>query len=211
MTEDDARLWLIETLAASPDTMSKLETFRSMVMADSDHQNLIARSTMDVFWTRHVADSAQLLLHAEHAPAGDWLDLGSGAGLPGIIIAALCPERTVHLVEERRGRIGFLTRVVAALGLENAQVHGCKVEALRLEPVAVITARAFAPLPKLLALGHRFSRRKTLWLLPKGRSAREEVDNVRGTWQGMFHVKQSITDAEAAILVVSGVRKVAGA
>jgi 16S rRNA (guanine527-N7)-methyltransferase len=89
-------------------------------------------------------------------------------------------------------------------------VHGCKVEALRLPPAAIITARAFAPLPKLLDLGARFSHPETLWLLPKGRSAREEVEKVRGTWQGVFHVKHSITDAEAAIIVAQDVRKVAG-
>lgn len=209
MTEDDARAWLAETLHVSRETLDQLAAYRAMVLAETAHQNLIARSTFDVFWTRHIVDSAQLMLHLDGAPEGDWLDLGAGAGLPGIVIALL-GTRTVHLVEERKGRVGFLQRVVDALGLANAQVHGCKVEALRLAPAAIITARAFAPLPKLLDLGARFSRPETLWLLPKGRSAREEVEKVRGTWQGVFHVKHSITDAEAAIIVAQGVRKVAG-
>ncbi len=209
MTEDDARAWLAETLHVSRETLDQLAAYRAMVLAETAHQNLIARSTFDVFWTRHIVDSAQLMLHLDGAPEGDWLDLGAGAGLPGIVIALL-GTRTVHLVEERKGRIGFLQRVVEGLGLANAQVHGCKVEALRLAPAAIITARAFAPLPKLLDLGARFSRPETLWLLPKGRSAREEVEKVRGTWQGVFHVKHSITDAEAAIIVAQGVRKVAG-
>lgn len=209
MTEDDARAWLAETLHVSRETLDQLAAYRAMVLAETAHQNLIARSTFDVFWTRHIVDSAQLMLHLDGAPEGDWLDLGAGAGLPGIVIALL-GTRTVHLVEERKGRIGFLQRVVEGLGLANAQVHGCKVEALRLAPAAIITARAFAPLPKLLDLGARFSRPETLWLLPKGRSAWEEVEKVRGTWQGVFHVKHSITDAEAAIIVAQGVRKVAG-
>ena len=209
MTDDDARAWLAETLHVSRETLDQLAAYRAMVLAETAHQNLIARSTFDVFWTRHIVDSAQLMLHLDGAPEGDWLDLGAGAGLPGIVIALL-GTRTVHLVEERKGRIGFLQRVVEGLGLANAQVHGCKVEALRLAPAAIITARAFAPLPKLLDLGARFSRPETLWLLPKGRSAREEVEKVRGTWQGVFHVKHSITDAEAAIIVAQGVRKVAG-
>lgn len=209
MTEDDARAWLAETLHVSRETLDQLAAYRAMVLAETAHQNLIARSTFDVFWTRHIVDSAQLMLHLDGAPEGDWLDLGAGAGLPGIVIALL-GTRTVHLVEERKGRIGFLQRVVEGLGLANAQVHGCKVEALRLAPAAIITARAFAPLPKLLDLGARFSRPETLWLLPKGRSAREEVEKVRGTWQGVFHVKHSITDAEAAMIVAQGVRKVAG-
>ncbi len=209
MTEDDARAWLADKLHVSRETLDQLAAYRAMVLAETAHQNLIARSTFDVFWTRHIVDSAQLMLHLDGAPEGDWLDLGAGAGLPGIVIALL-GTRTVHLVEERKGRVGFLQRVVDALGLTNAQVHGCKVEALRLAPTAIITARAFAPLPKLLDLGARFSRPETLWLLPKGRSAREEVEKVRGTWQGVFHVKHSITDAEAAIIVAQGVRKVAG-
>ncbi len=209
MTEDEAQGWLVDQLGVSRETLDRLAAYRALVLAETAHQNLIARSTFDVFWARHIVDSAQLLLHCDAAPAGDWLDLGAGAGLPGIVLALLS-DRPVHLVEERKGRIGFLTRVVAALDLRHATVHGCKVEALRLPPAAIITARAFAPLPRLLALAHRFSTPETLWLLPKGRSARDEVEKVRGTWQGVFHVKHSITDAEAAILVARGVKKGAG-
>ncbi len=209
MTEEEAQAWLADVLGAPPETLARLAAYRALVLAETAHQNLIARSTFDVFWTRHIVDSAQLLTHLDGAPEGDWLDLGAGAGLPGIVVALL-GDRKVHLVEERKGRIGFLNRVVEALGISNAQVHGCKVEALTHAPAAIITARAFAPLPKLLTLAARFSRPETLWLLPKGRSAREEVEKVRGTWQGVFHVKQSITDAEAAIVVAQGIRKVAG-
>ncbi|MBU6251979.1 MAG: 16S rRNA (guanine(527)-N(7))-methyltransferase RsmG [Alphaproteobacteria bacterium] len=206
MTEDDAKAWLTETLHVSRETLARLDSYREMVLAETAHQNLIARSTFDVFWTRHIVDSAQLLTHIEGAPDGPWLDLGAGAGLPGIVLAIL-GNRPVHMVEERRGRIGFLNRVVQALALDQAVVHGCKVEALRLPPAAIITARAFAPLPKLFDLAHRFATPKTLWLLPKGRSAAEEVETARATWQAVFHVKQSITDSEAAILVAQNVRK----
>jgi 16S rRNA (guanine527-N7)-methyltransferase len=207
MTETEAQDWLVQELAVSRETLEKLDLYRQMVIAESAHQNLIARSTFDVFWLRHIVDSAQLVPLAAEAGEGLWLDLGSGAGMPAIIVALLC-DREVHMVEERRGRIGFLNRVIEALGIDNAQVHGCKVETLHCPPAAVISARAFAPLPKLLKLAHSFSTQKTLWLLPKGRSARDELENVKQDWQGAFHVKQSITDAEAAILIGSGVRKV---
>ena len=85
-------------------------------------------------------------------------------------------------------------------------VHGGKLETLESRPVGVISARAFAPLPKLLELAHRFSRDGTIWLLPKGRSAGDEVASVAPSWHGVFHVEQSITDAEAAIIVASDVR-----
>ena len=114
MTEDEAQAWLVDQLGVSRETLDRLAAYRALVLAETAHQNLIARSTFDVFWARHIVDSAQLLLHCDAAPAGDWLDLGAGAGLPGIVLALLS-DRPVHLVEERKGRIGFLTRVVAAL------------------------------------------------------------------------------------------------
>jgi len=206
MAEDEAKAWLVAALNVSRETLDRLEAYRAMVLAETAHQNLIARSTFDVFWARHIVDSAQLLTHIEGAGDGPWLDLGAGAGLPGIVLAII-GQRPVHMVEERRGRIGFLNRVVDALGLDTATVHGCKVEALRLPPAAIITARAFAPLPKLFDLAHRFARSDTLWLLPKGRSAQDEVETARASWQAVFHVKQSITDSEAAILVARNVRK----
>ncbi len=209
MTEDEAQDWLRSELRVSRETLDKLGRYRSLVLAGAEEQNLIARSTFDVFWTRHIVDSAQLVPLSEGVGPGDWLDLGSGAGMPGIIVAILS-KRPVHLVEERRGRVAFLNRVIQELDLANAQVFGCKVQALKHKPAAIISARAFAPLPKLFELAHSFSTQKTLWLLPKGRSAREEVESARENWQGAFHVKQSLTDSEAAIVVATDVRKVAG-
>lgn len=209
MTEDEAQDWLRSELRVSRETLDKLGRYRSLVLAGAEEQNLIARSTFDVFWTRHIVDSAQLVPLSEGVGPGDWLDLGSGAGMPGIIVAILS-KRLVHLVEERRGRVAFLNRVIQELDLANAQVFGCKVQALKHKPAAIISARAFAPLPKLFELAHSFSTQKTLWLLPKGRSAREEVESARENWQGAFHVKQSLTDSEAAIVVATDVRKVAG-
>lgn len=206
MTEDDARQWLTDVLHVSRETMDRLDRYRELVIAGAEEQNLIARSTFDVFWTRHIVDSAQLMPLSEDAPSGAWLDLGSGAGMPAIVVALLT-ERPVHMVEERKGRVNFLNRVVDELGLTHAKVFGCKVQALNHEPAAVISARAFAPLPKLFELAHKFSTQKSLWLLPKGRSAQDELANARQNWQGVFHVKQSLTDPDAAILVATGVRK----
>jgi len=133
-----------------------------------------------------------------------WLDLGTGAGFPGMVIAILA-DFPVILVESRRKRFEFLERQVDALGLDNVTVHGGRLETLATREVGVISARAFAPLPKLFGLAHRFSTEKTRWLLPKGRSAREELESVRSSWQGVFHVEPSLTDAEAAIIVATGV------
>lgn len=205
MTEDEAKAWLRDHLSVSRETEERLAAFAALVAEENERQNLVSAATIPHIWSRHILDSAQLLALADQR-SGAWLDLGSGPGFPGIVIAILTGG-AVHLVEERKGRVAFLERACAALGLEQARVHGCKVERLAIPPVDIITARAFAPLGKLFTLAHSFSTQKTLWLLPKGKSAHAELASVRGTWQGVFHVKQSITDAEAAIITATGVRR----
>ncbi len=205
ISEEEARDWLRATLSVSRETEARLAAFVDLVVAENEQQNLVSAATIPHIWARHILDSAQLLGLAE-GRKGSWLDLGSGPGFPGIVLAILTGG-LVHLVEERKARVAFLERACATLGLDQARVHGCKVERLSLDPVDVITARAFAPLPKLFALAHSFSTQKTLWVLPKGKSAHAELESVRGTWQGVFHVKQSITDAESAIITATGVRR----
>ena len=176
-----------------------------MVIAENSHQNLISAATIHHIWARHIVDSAQLL--SLHPRDGDrsWLDLGTGAGFPGMV-AAILNDAEVTLVEERRLRHEFLSRCVGFLGLNSVTVHGGRLETLATAKFATISARAFAPLPKLLSLAHRFSRNETVWLLPKGKKAVDELESALAAWHGMFHVKQSLTDAEAAIIVATGVQ-----
>lgn len=204
MTEEEAKAWLTDVLDVSRETLDKLDALRALVIEASKTQNLISAASIDTFWVRHIVDSAQLLLHSPSS-ADSWLDLGTGAGFPGLVIAMLV-DTPIHLVEERRKRHEFLSDATVALGLENVTVHGCRVEALHLGTVGVISARAFAPLPKLLTLGERFSRNGTVWLLPKGKSAKEELASIGNAWQGVFHVEQSITDPDSAIIVARGIR-----
>jgi 16S rRNA (guanine527-N7)-methyltransferase len=234
VTEEQAQAWLRERLGVSRETIERLDTYRRLVIEEAAHQNLISAATVPHFWARHIVDSAQLALlfhsgtspydvptpappEARGHPIGMspndapstranniWLDLGSGAGLPGIVIAILC-DAPIHLVEERRKRHEFLSRACESLGLDNVTVYGCRLDAVPTQPVAVITARAFAPLAKIFALAARFSQNETVWLLPKGKSAAEELESVRASWQGAFHVEQSITDPDAAIIVARGV------
>jgi 16S rRNA (guanine527-N7)-methyltransferase len=206
MTEEEARQWLVTHCHVSRETLDRLDHFRRLLIEASASQNLIAASTLDHVWARHIVDSAQLLPLAARKTGEIWLDLGTGAGFPGIVIAIL-HAGPIHLVEERKGRIAFLSHIVGELGLNHCTVHGCKVQALALPPVDVISARAFAPLPKLLVLAHSFSTAKTRWLLPKGKSAHAELESLGQAWHGMFHVKQSVTDPEAAILVGAGVKR----
>ena len=185
------------------DAMARLERFVGMLAEENAQQNLVSSASLDAVWQRHIADSLQLL---DHVPEGasPWLDLGSGAGMPGLVLAIARPDLRIGLVESRRKRIEWLERVVEAFRLARCAVHGDRLENVESRDTAVITARAFAPLPKLLSLSARFSTPSTTWLLPKGRSGAQELAEQPKAIRAMFHVEQSATDAEAGILIGSG-------
>lgn len=207
MTEDEARAWLEGELGVSRETLERLERFITFLFTEGEKQNLISASTRDSVWARHIVDSAQLVPLADAAGEGTWIDLGSGAGFPGLVVAALT-ERPVILIESRRKRVDFLREAAALLGVaDRVRVEGRRVEMVEPLVASVISARAFAPLDRLFDLAARFSRSGTLWLLPKGRNAQSELDAARNSWQGVFHVKQSVTDAESAIIVAQGVKR----
>lgn len=183
--------------------MERLERLAAMVVEENGRQNLIAKSSEESIWVRHLADSAQLLAHVSRETP-PWLDLGSGAGFPGLVIAAMRPDMDCVLVESRKKRVDWLERAAADLGLTRCRVEGKRLEHVESFDAAVISARAFAPLVKLLELSARFSTQGTLWLLPKGRSAVQEVSGLPRAVGSMFHVEHSVTDAEAGIVVGTG-------
>ncbi|MGQ0661031.1 16S rRNA (guanine(527)-N(7))-methyltransferase RsmG [Sphingosinicella sp.] len=203
MDEAEARGWLRDSRGVSRETLARLAAFGDLLRSENERQNLVSAATLDHFWARHVVDSAQLLRFATES--GAWLDLGTGAGFPGLVVAAL-REGPMTLIESRRLRVAFLHRAAAVLK-ESPNIVHAPIERVPTEPFAVISARAFAPLPRLLELAHRFSTEKTLWLLPKGRGAKSELEAVRGAWQGDFRLEPSLTDADANIIVATGVRR----
>lgn len=201
-SEAEAKDWL-RTLSECDDAaMARLEQLVTALGEENDRQNLVSADSLTTVWQRHIADSAQLLAHVPRETGGVWLDLGSGAGFPGLVIAALRPELRIDLVESRPLRAEWLERMRIALGLEHVAVIGQRLELVETAPYRAISARAFAPLDRLLSLSARFSTADTQWLLPKGRSAQQELHSLRG-WQHMFHVEQSLTDAEAGIIIGS--------
>ena len=204
MTEDEARAWLTAQFDVPRETWDRLERYVAILLSAMDEQNLIAESTRPHIWARHIVDSAQLLLLARDAGEGEWVDLGSGAGVPGIVVACLS-ERPVVMIETRRKRIDFLNDVIAQLGLRHARVFGGRVESVAPMRAAVISARAYAPLPKLFGSALHLSDKNSLWVLPKGRNAQNELEAARPAWQGMFHVEPSVTDAESTIIVAHAV------
>ena len=205
-SESDAQKWLQTTFPSVPrETWDRLGAFEALLRAESERQNLIARGTFANFQLRHVIDSAQLLRLATNKPQR-WLDIGSGAGFPGLI-AALLSDHLVTLVESRRLRIEFLNRAAEVLSVtDRVTILGSPLERIPPAKYDIISARAFAPLPRLLQLAHPFSTEKTRWILPKGRSADQELEAARFTWQGEFRLEPSLTDPDARIIVAEGVR-----
>jgi 16S rRNA (guanine527-N7)-methyltransferase len=187
------------------ETHVMLECLVEAVLAESSTQNLISSGSAEHIWSRHILDSFQLLRFAP--PEGNWLDLGTGAGFPGLVVAAV-RDAPITLVEMRKLRADFLRRTAVHMGI-SARVHVCeaKVEAVPTSQCAVISARAFAPLPKLLALGERFAAPETIWILPKGRNAKSELEAAESLWQGDFRLEPSITDEDARIIVARDVRR----
>lgn len=186
----------------SRETLEKLHRFVELLVEENARQNLISRSTLDSLWQRHIFDSAQLLRFAPEKAS--WVDIGSGAGLPGIVIAILS-HQPIALVEPRRLRADFLQRVVVDLGLREATVHCAKVERIS-GSFDVITARAVAPVGTIFAISRHLSHPGTRWVLPKGRSGAKELAEAERAWQGRFRTEPSITEGDAVILLAEGVK-----
>ena len=198
--EAEARAWLTGLAEWDQAASERLEMLATMLVEENQQQNLVSAASLGSVWQRHILDSAQLLGYVPRETSSPWLDLGTGAGFPGLVIAALRPETEVVMIESRARRVEWLERARVAMALGNASVIGQPLEKVPSRQFRVISARAFAPLPKLLTLSARFSTVATTWLLPKGRSARQELLDLTG-WKHMFHVEQSLSDAEAGVIV----------
>lgn len=203
MDEAQARAWVERESDVPRETMERLDAFAALLREENERQNLVSRASLDHVWGRHIADSAQLLRFAP--TEASWLDLGTGAGFPGLVVALL-HRGPVTLVEERRLRADFLRRAAETLGIR-PEIVAAKAERIPPQPFGVISARAFAPLERLLGLATAFSTTNTLWLLPKGRNAQAELEALDSSWQGDFRLEPSLTDPDAQIIVAERVRR----
>ena len=200
MTEEEARAWI--GARYGPERLGRLELYVAALLDANQTQNLISKSTEGVIWSRHILDSAQLERFAPKAET--WLDVGSGPGLPGIVLAILT-GKPMLLVEPRRKRVEFLEGICSRLGLETVRVQQAKVERVSGETFGAVTARAYAPLPEIFSSTVQLTKASTIWTLPKGRSAAAELVEAQKTWHGVFHVEQSLSDDEARIVVATRV------
>lgn len=195
-----------EQLAVSRETVARFQAYATLLVKWNRAINLVGPATLPDLWRRHFLDSAQLRRYLPAAPepaSRVILDVGSGAGFPGLVLALLdCAE--VHLVEADQRKAEFLRAVIRATGAA-AQLHACRLESLPTFAVDVVTARAFAPLPKLLALTERFLQPRAggptpFALLLKGRRSDEELTAAKKEWRLTAERFASETDPEAAIL-----------
>ncbi|MEH3159862.1 MAG: 16S rRNA (guanine(527)-N(7))-methyltransferase RsmG [Sphingomonas taxi] len=197
MTEDDAKALVADRFGAG--AVDRIDSFLHLVVAENDRQNLIAPSTIETIWTRHGLDSAQLMFHVEQS-AEKWLDIGTGGGFPGIVVALLF-NGAVTMVEPRRKRADFLQACVDHLSIPRATVLARKVEAVA-GTFDVISARAVASVEKLLQAAGPCATPDTRWILPRGRIDPEYLGTLQRDKTHMFHVEHSLTDPASAILIV---------
>ena len=191
---------------ASPAQMADLEQFRALLAEWNERMNLVGPSALESFWGRHAWDSAQLLQLAPEART--WADLGAGAGFPGIVLAALMKGRVgghVHLVESLTKRCGFLETVVSALNLP-ATVHNARAESLSLT-VDIVTARACAPLERLLEFAWPHLRQGATGLFLKGRDIEAELAEATTSWDFAPELLPSLSDPSGRIVRVKGLRR----
>ncbi len=204
MDEQAARDWVRDEFDVPRETMARLDRFVALLRTENERQNLVSAASLSEVWQRHIGDSLQLLRFVPD-PEASWVDLGTGAGFPGLIVAAL-HRGPVALIEERRLRADFLRAAAEAMQLE-VEIVQARAQSLPPRPFDVISARAFAPLGRLLDFGTGLSTINSLWLLPKGRNAETELAALDPTWQGAFRLEPSITDPEARIIVATGVHR----
>jgi 16S rRNA (guanine527-N7)-methyltransferase len=181
--------------------ISELERYRSYLIEWNEKMNLVGPATLDVFWSRHAWDSAQILPLAPEALT--WADLGTGAGLPGVVLAILGKNRPgfhVHLVDSLAKRCRFLTEVVNGLELP-ATVHNSRAEDLALT-VDIVTARACAPLSRLLGYAQPYLKRGATALFLKGQDVGAELEDAAKAWDFEADVSPSLSDARGQIVHV---------
>jgi 16S rRNA (guanine527-N7)-methyltransferase len=198
------RLAEISGRRVSRETFELIQRYEQLLRAEAKRQNLVSASTLDSLWARHILDSAQLV-RFEPFGGASWVDVGSGAGLPGIVIALLV-SGPVLLVEPRRLRAQFLESVIHELQLsQRVSVAATKAEKVdgRFD---VITARAVASVDRLLKISTHLSTRNTVWALPKGRSAQSELAEARRNWHCNAESVPSCTDPGSEILVLRNVK-----
>lgn len=186
----------------SRETIDALDAFVDLVLQENKRQNLISRASEGEIWDRHILDSAQLLPHCrEDAPT--WLDVGAGAGFPGVVMALLT-NKQFTLLEPRRRRADFLKSAAQCLGIgSRVSVMQTSVQSFTGLAFATISGRAVTRLNEMLIRTNHLGGGATTWLLHKGPTASEEVSQAKRNWHADFELLPSLTSADASIVRIT--------
>jgi 16S rRNA (guanine527-N7)-methyltransferase len=196
---------LTTDFGVSRETLERLEAYVALLTQWQETTNLVAPSTIGQIWSRHILDSAQLFALAPNART--WIDLGSGGGLPGLVLACQLKEvgGSIDLVESNTRKAAFLRHVATQLALP-ARVHGDRIEAVlpRLATPDIVTARALAPLTKLIDHSKQLLKSGAIGLFPKGREYAAELTDAGKHWHFSHELHASRTEPEARIIRITG-------
>ncbi|MFW8593823.1 16S rRNA (guanine(527)-N(7))-methyltransferase RsmG [Cribrihabitans neustonicus] len=202
---------MLEQLDVSRETLARLEKFEQVICKWNPKINLVSRHSLKDLWTRHIVDSIQVFRCAGSAPAGKWVDIGSGGGFPGLIIAILsaeeAPDLEVVLIESDQRKAAFLRTAARECGVK-VEVRSERIEKAPPQEADIMSARALADLALLFEFTERHLKPGGVALFPKGASWKKEVDNAQGRWRFDAEPVSSITENEAVILKIRGVARV---
>lgn len=181
-----------------------LESYAELLRKWQAKINLVAPATLPDLWSRHFLDSAQLLPHLEGLP-GPILDFGSGAGFPGLILSILGRDDVI-MVESDRRKVAFLQEVARVTGVKPA-IECCRIESLRPIRAGIITARALAPVEKLLRYAEPYAGQATVFLFLKGEQVDAELTTAQKTWKMAVTKAPSISDSRGVVLKLEEVSR----
>ncbi|GAB5447208.1 16S rRNA (guanine(527)-N(7))-methyltransferase RsmG [Gymnodinialimonas sp.] len=200
MTTDEAKAWIAERV--SRETMERLELFHTLLLKWQKTINLVAPSTLDEAWSRHFVDSAQIFELVPKA-ATHWLDLGSGGGFPGLVVAAMArdtqPQLSVTLVESDIRKCGFMREAARKMDVQ-AEILAHRISDIPPQSADVISARALSQLLTLIDHATPHMTAKTCLLFPKGSSYKAELESLSLDWQSKADAIASVTDPDAVVL-----------
>jgi len=210
MPVDAGRAQVLTANAVSRETVARLDTYVTQLRCWQTVKNLVGPATLSEVWTRHIADALQLRALAPEATR--WLDLGSGAGIPGLILAiAGCerPDFHVDLVESNARKCAFLTETARLTGAP-ARIHNARIEDVIEARIGteIVCARALAPLTQLLAWTEPLLKTGTVALFPKGRDVQSELTEAAQRWRFVYDLLPSRTDSDARIVRVTALSRV---
>lgn len=202
----------LDHLNVSRETLERLDVFENVLRKWNPRINLVSRNSLEDFWTRHIVDSIQVFrcVQAQDQTQGHWVDLGSGGGFPGLIVAILaaaeCSDLKVTLIESDQRKSAFLRTVARETGVE------CKILAQRIEQAepqaaTILSARALADLSLLFSFAERHLNPDGIALFPKGVTWEKEIAAAQRQWQFDYEPITSQTEPEAVVLKIKGISR----